>query len=108
MKHLPPAFDQDGFIFTQLARRGPVVLYRKAKPDRTAESFEVVIIQQRPAEVICGTAAPARETLPPTTAWGQLGWTYPDPKTAKDRFDRVTTAAGVPKFTQRVSPKGGV
>jgi len=86
MNTLPETLTYDGFGFRLLKRAGAVALFEKRKPSHSRESFEVIIVQQHPAETICGRNYPARESMPPSEAWGTSGWTYPDLEHAKNKF----------------------
>jgi len=88
MTPLPDQFRSDGFDFRMLKRAGDVALLVKSKPDGTP-SYEVVVIQHRPAEVICGREYPAREAMPRSEGWGASGWTYIDRDAAEVRFDKL-------------------
>src|SRR5262245_36209737 len=77
VKSLPDNFRSDGFDFSVLNREGNVALLAKSKPGGVT-SYEVVVIQHRPAEVICGQPYPAREAMPRSEEWGVAGWSYCD------------------------------
>ena len=89
MTPLPDQFRNDGFDFRLLKRAGTVALLAKVRPNGTP-SYEVVVIQHRPAEVICGREYPAREAMPKSKDWGTSGWTYADREAADTRFNKLT------------------
>jgi len=75
MKPLSKTFKYGGFDFQLLKRVGRVALLVKAKP-RMSVSYELVILQERPTECVGGRDYPPRESLPRTSSWGRLGWSY--------------------------------
>jgi hypothetical protein len=89
---LSTRFRSDGFDFQLVRREGPVALLAKQKPNYSQPSFEVVIIQTRPAEHIFGRDLPEREVMPPSESWGTLGWSYADLAGAESRFNRLCPA----------------
>ena len=88
MKPLPDTFRSDGFDFRLLRRDADVVLLVKSKPSGTA-SYEVVILQHRPAEIIGGIHYPPREAMPRSADWGISGWSYATHETAEARFQKL-------------------
>ena len=60
MNGLPERFRDGGFDFRLITRRGPVALLAKSKAS-LAESYEVVILQHRPKEIVFGTVLPAEK-----------------------------------------------
>lgn len=94
MKPLPETFRQDGFDFRILRRRGRVALLAKGKPGHRLQSFEVVLIRERPAEIICGYEYPEREAMPPSESWGEAGWTFTTQANAETAFDRLMNRRG--------------
>jgi hypothetical protein len=105
MKPLPKTFKSGGFHFKQLMREGNVALFAKAKPHFTRESYEVVVVQQRPGGVFKGKPFPPHESMPPSESWGRLGWSYSDKESATRRFsqlcDRAANAANLAKPPSR-------
>lgn len=91
MKPLPETFRQGGFDFRILWRRGRVALLVKRKPRQKSESFEVVLIQERAEEKICGHDYLARETMPKSESWGTEGFTFTTRADAESRFERLAT-----------------
>ena len=91
MNRLPERFRSDGFDFRVLKRVDNVALLEKIKHSGAA-SYEVVIIQSRPAETIYGLSYPAREVMPMSEAWGVLGWSYCDRVAAEAKLASVVLA----------------
>jgi hypothetical protein len=89
MNRLDLQFTYDRFQFRQLAREKDVVLLEKSRPNSSQKSYEVVIIQKHPAKVIHGRSYPERESMPPTEAWGQLGWSLTGLQAAHAKFRRI-------------------
>lgn len=69
-------FTHDGFTLRQVAREGMVALYEKFRSPDGIKRFELVVLQHRPAEIVCGKPYPARECYPNSNEWGQRGWTF--------------------------------
>ncbi len=69
-------FTHDGFTLHQFAREGMVAIYEKSRSPGSVKRFELVVLQHRPAEIICGKPYPARECYPNSKEWGQRGWTF--------------------------------
>lgn len=97
MKRLPGIFTKQGWRFEQLDRCGDVALYRRARPDGTAEHFEVLRLRQRPKAVLPdGTFIQAWEQYPPAMQWACSGWTFSSSshraplEAARLRFDSLT------------------
>jgi hypothetical protein len=106
---LPETFRSDQFDFRVLNREGDVALLAKSKPGGTT-SYEVVVIQHRPAEVICGQPYPAREAMPRSEDWGVAGWSYRDRERADARFYRLVNSREDAQFHSkglRSSPDRG-
>ena len=82
---LPRYFRCGGFDTKVILREGRIALLEKSKPGGT-ESYEVVVIQHRPAEIVFGKEHPARESMPCSESWGQEGWTYKDRQSAEKKF----------------------
>jgi hypothetical protein len=89
MKLLPSTFRKDGFELRVVQRQGNVALLVKSKPDQS-ESFEVVILQHRPAETIHGKHYPAREVMPRPEQWGKYGFTPFNLELAEIKFTQLT------------------
>ena len=88
MQTLPNHFTHDQFKFQHIARAGDVVLLEKSKHG-VAPTYEVVIVQQRPAEIIRGQSYPEREVMPRSEDWGVLGWSLCDLNSAQAKFHAV-------------------
>lgn len=106
VKPLPHAFNFDGFAFRLIQRAGDVALFEKRKPSHSRESFEVVIVQQHPAEKICGREYPAREAMPPSEAWGTSGWTYTELEDARRKFRALVESRQEATFQPAATPAG--
>ena len=92
MRPLPQTFREDGFELRVVQRRGNVALIVKSKPDQS-ESFEVVILQHRPAETIHGKHYPAREVMPRPEQWGICAWTPFNQQEAQILFQNLARKA---------------
>ncbi len=104
---LPNEFKIDGFDFHQLNRASDVVLFEKSKPSYTKPSFEVIMVQKQPPKVFPnGHAYPARESMPRSELWGTAGWTYPDLKSARKRFNQLVAPAAKGRFSPTPFPAG--
>lgn len=68
-------------------------MFEQTKPELSEPRYEVVIVQRHETYQIGGREIPAAETMPSTSAWGRLGWTYRDPKQAQTRFDDLVKRA---------------
>ncbi len=101
---LPQTFTHDGFAFQRLQRSGDVALFEKRKPAHSRATFEVVIVQNHPAETICGRQYPARESMPPSEAWGTAGWTHMRLDDANHGFHALTKARQEPPFQPAATP----
>jgi hypothetical protein len=93
MKTLDPTFTFDEYHFNQLARKGDVALFEKKKPNGCF-GYEVVVVQRHPAMTFEGRKYPAREAMPPSTAWGVSGWTYMTLGDARRKFKDLVAFAG--------------
>ncbi|MDA1278098.1 MAG: hypothetical protein O2960_29225 [Verrucomicrobia bacterium] len=107
MKSLQTRFTHDGFDFRQLSREGTIALFEKSKPSHSRESFEVVIVQTRPAENVLGREYPVRESLPPAGAWGTSGWTYTELEDAKTKFRALIESSQEGRFQPDGTPASG-
>jgi hypothetical protein len=67
-------------------------------------NFEVVLIQHRPAEKICGRAYPPREGYPSASQWGTAGWSYTKQDKAEERF---RWQVGEAKRKSRIASESG-
>ncbi len=86
---MPTQFRSDGFNFRLVRRDGMVALLSKQKTQHDRPSFEVVVIQTRPAERIFGRELPEREAMPGSECWGRFGWSYGDRAGATARFNQL-------------------
>jgi len=82
---LPRYFRCGGFDTKVIFREGRIALLEKSKP-RGTESYEVVVIQHRPAETVFGKEQPERESMPSSESWGDAGWTYSHRQDAEKKF----------------------
>lgn len=58
----------------------------KKKQGYKYESLEVVILQPAIEKIVEGRTVCFEESLPPSTKWGQLGWTFVDYESADKKF----------------------
>lgn len=85
---LPVEFTRDGYQYRQVRREGLLAIYSQRKGGATY-SYEVIIIQQRPAEKIVAREYPPRETMPSPEQWGTSGWTCLTLADAQKRFETL-------------------
>lgn len=90
---LKTAFRSKGFDYRQIERKGDVALFAQTKPGLLHTWYEVVVVQRHDEYEIGGAKVEAAETMPSTSQWGRLGWTYRDEKSAKVRFDELVKNA---------------
>ena len=93
MNPLPNRFNDDGFAFRVVKRRGRVALLAKSK-GKMSDRYEVVIIQNRPEETIHGKVYPAREVMPRPAQWGECAWSPFDREAAEKWFEQLTRKGG--------------
>jgi hypothetical protein len=98
MKTLPLNTDfhvrgEKGWTFRIMERIGDVALVRKTHAETTRTAWEVAIVQRHDAYEKGNVKIEAAETMPSTSQWGRLGWTYRDEKSAKVRFDELVKSA---------------
>ena len=89
MKILDQEFAYDRFQFHQIARSGNIVLLGKRKLNHLHLTYEVVIIQNHPAQTIHGREYPARESMPRSESWGICGWTFATAGAAWNKFHQI-------------------
>ena len=102
MNRLPERFRDGGFDFRLITRRGPVALLAKSKAS-LAESYEVVILQHRPKDLVLGAVVPVRETLQHSELWGDAGWSYVDRKDAEAKLVALTQKANFTLWSMRTT-----
>lgn len=68
-------------------------MFEQTKPGLSRTWFEVVIVQRHDTYELGGRTIEAAETIPGSSTWGRLGWTYRDPKEARSRFDDLVKKA---------------
>lgn len=90
---LKTSFRSKGFDYRQIERKGDVAMFAQTKPGLLHTWYEVVLVQRHDEYEIGGTKVEAAETMPSTSQWGRLGWTYRDEKSAKVRFDELVKNA---------------
>ena len=88
-KPLKTHFRSKGFDYVQRDRKGDVALFEQSKEGLSRSYFEVVIVQRHGDYEIGGTKVEAAETMPSTSQWGRLGWTFRNAKEARSRFDEL-------------------
>lgn len=64
-------------------------MFAQTKPGLSPTWYEVVVVQRHDAYEIGGTKVEAAETMPSTSQWGRLGFTYRDEASATVRFDEL-------------------
>ena len=90
---LKTAFRSKGFDYRQIERRGDVAMFAQTKPGLLHTWYEVVLVQRHDAYEKGDVKIEAAETMPSTSQWGRLGWTFRDAKKAKNRFDELAKVA---------------
>lgn len=88
-KPLKTSFRSKGFDYVQKDRIGVVALFEQSKEGLSRTWFEVVIVQRHGDYEIGGTKVEAAETMPSTSQWGRIGWTFRDATKARSRFDEL-------------------
>jgi hypothetical protein len=86
---LRTSFRSKGFDYRQIERKDDVAMFEQTKPELSGRWYEVVMVQRHETYEIGGRTIEAAETMPSTSQWGRLGWTYRDPKEARSRFDEL-------------------
>ena len=99
---LPTAFGKNTFWYEQVMRDKNVAIYKqRLRPGVGELAYEVFIVKVAPATVVFGKEYPAREMPPRNEDWGDLGWTFPTLKKAKEKMtellDTRDRAKGVSK-----------
>lgn len=100
-QRLPETFRSGGYDYRQLRRAGDVALFVKRRGSGP-ESFETVLVQTRPGELVFGQFVPSREVLPPSETWGAAGFSYCDRDLAERRFTELANRLK----TARIHSKG--
>lgn len=90
---LRTSFRSKGFDYELKHREGDVALFEQSKEGLSRSWYEVVIVQRHKEYEIGGTKVEAAETMPSTSQWGRLGWTFRDPTKAQSRFDELVKQA---------------
>jgi len=89
MRPLPTKFTDRGWDFQQLKRDGSIVLFRKTKTPvggKQIETFEIIKINENKERECHGSFLCARESYPPSTAWGTSGWSTSSHERAEELF----------------------
>ena len=73
-----------GGILNLINRKNDVAMYVRVEGTKT--TYEVVVIQKKKESEVFGKVYEARESLPVSSQWGNLGWTYVSEDRAKDKF----------------------
>ena len=77
MVKLPQELEKYGYHMVLLKRNDTMAMFECTSKDSGNVIYEVVKIQiQQPVEFPDGASYPLKEVVPPTSKWGQLGWTY--------------------------------
>lgn len=87
MRPLATTFRKDGYGFRLLDRIDDVALFEKRCGGHV--SWEVVVVQKYGERTIAGKAVPATEAMPPTTSWGQKGWTLTTIERAREKLGEI-------------------
>lgn len=90
---LKTTFRSKGFDYRQIERRGDVAMFAQTKPGLLRTWYEVVLVQRHDAYEKGDVKIEAAETMPSTSQWGRLGWTYRDEKLARVRFHELAKVA---------------
>jgi hypothetical protein len=82
-------------VFTQLARKGNVAVYRRTKvSDGTCQGFETVVIKTVKAGTVYargGTPTAAdTESYPGSASFGRLGWHFYSKRSALEKMEELT------------------
>lgn len=85
MKQLEPTLSIGGYTLRQLARDGQAAIFEQSRAG-TVMSYEVIVVQQLPAQTIMGRSYPEREAYPGNERWGEAAWTVLDKHEAKERY----------------------
>jgi hypothetical protein len=110
---IPSKFRADGYDFTLLDRVDDWAVFRKTKGE--IESYEVVVVQKRPAHTWPnGNTTPAHEAMPSSEMWGTAGWTLDTQAKAyskvadllKTRQTRLRASIKQPEAVSGASLKG--
>lgn len=76
MEPLPLEYKKYGFLFKQIKRVENVAIYSQSDVETGQfHGYEVFIIQEQPATEIYGRFYEAKENVPGSSQWGQLGFT---------------------------------
>lgn len=82
-------------VFTQVARKGNVAVYRRNKvADGRCEGWETIVIKTVKAGTVYakgGTPTAAdTESYPGAQSFGKLGWSYPSQEAALNKLEELT------------------
>ena len=89
MRPLPRKFTDRGWGFQQLKRDGLIALFLKTKTPvggRQIETFEIIKINENKERECHGSILCARESYPPSAAWGMSGWSTSSNERAEEMF----------------------
>ena len=81
-------------VFTQVARKGNVAVYRRNKTDGSVFGFETVVIKTVKAGTVYAKGATPTvndtESYPGAQSFGRLGWHYPTQEAALAKMEDLT------------------
>ena len=92
-KPLKTSFRAKGFDYALQKREGDVAMFEQSKQGFSRTWSEVVIVQRHGDYEIDHVKIEAAETVPSTSQWGRLGWTFRNPTKAQTKFDELVKAA---------------
>jgi hypothetical protein len=101
MEPLVKSFEEGRYCYRQIERQGKLAIFEQQHKDNPRViRYEVVCIRiQRAHTWPDGTFTPEKEAYPPSSAWGQSGWTFYTLDAARAHLQtlqqRVTTTAVV-------------
>ena len=88
-KPLATEFTTRGRIHTMIRREGDVAIFKLEEEQWGTPGYEVILVQHVKAGKVFGDFVEAHEAYPPSSRWGQQGWTSPDLLSAEARFSRL-------------------
>ncbi len=96
-----------GEQFTQIRRTGAIAIYRRQKPGRLLDKFEVVVLRDTPEYALGGVKIPAKkDAYPGTSAWGKMGFSPCDEDAADVMFDTLVKTRLNSDGTLKVGKRG--
>lgn len=89
MGSLPRKLTREGFVMTQMLRKGRFAVYRRERLTTGATHFEVIkiLVEPKTRKLPSGSIRKAgSERYPSSSDWGNSGWTFPDQASAERKF----------------------